>query len=319
MNREELERQMNHCGSTREPFIFGIDFEMAEAFLYTSPKECREVLFDFNGYSNCAKEIRATPTITPEPMSFEEYQKRFDICHSGLRRGDSFLLNLTVPTPIHSNSTLEDIFHASKARYRVHLPRRFTCFSPESFVIIEDGTIRSFPMKGTIDSSVEDAANKILSDYKEECEHSTIVDLIRNDLNRVGRATRVERFRYIDELHTSRGSILQVSSEVCSELGDNYLSRLGTTILELLPAGSVSGAPKDSTLSIIAEAEGQRRGFYCGIAGYFDGSRFESCVLIRYIEEHNGALRYRSGGGVTINSDAKSEYKEIIDKIYIPR
>ena len=147
---------------------------------------------------------------------------------------------------------------------------------------------------------------------------NTIVDLIRNDLNRVAEQVDVRRFRYIDRLQVSRGEILQVSSEVTGRLTGNYYSRLGEVIFGMLPAGSVSGAPKPSTLHIISCAEGGRRGFYTGVFGYFDGKRLDSAVMIRYIEECDGQYYFRSGGGITINSDCRAEYEEVLAKVYLP-
>jgi len=123
-------------------------------------------------------------------------------------------------------------------------------------------------MKGTIDATVPDAENVILNDPKETAEHYTIVDLIRNDLSIVAKNVRVKRFRYIDLIRTDTKNLLQVSSEICGDLENGYESALGDIIFSLLPAGSVSGAPKKKTTEIIAAAEGTKRGYYTGIAGY---------------------------------------------------
>jgi para-aminobenzoate synthetase component 1 len=149
-------------------------------------------------------------------------------------------------------------------------------------------------------------------------EHFTIVDLIRNDLSQVANEVKVERFRYLDEIKTAGKNLLQVSSSIRGRLPVNYRSRLGEILFQLLPAGSVSGAPKKKTLEIIREAEKQNRGFYTGVAFYDDGQNLDSCVLIRFIEKLNQGLVYRSGGGITTKSKARLEYQEMIDKIYVP-
>ena len=87
---------------------------------------------------------------------------------------------------------------------------------------------------------------------------------------------------------------------------------------KLLPAGSISGAPKKKTVEIICKAENYKRGFYTGIFGFFDGEKLDSGVMIRYIEEQNGKLIFKSGGGVTTFSDEEKEYNEMIDKVYVP-
>ena len=93
---------------------------------------------------------------------------------------------------------------------------------------------------------------------------------------------------------------------------------LSYSIFDMLPAGSVTGAPKVKTLDIIKNAENYDRGFYTGVAGFFDGKELDSCVLIRYVEKNNGDLIYKSGGGITSQSILEEEYQELIDKIYVP-
>ena len=143
---------------------------------------------------------------------------------------------------------------------------------------------------------------------------------MRNDLSRVAERVRVERFKYLTELTTSRGPLLQMSSEVVGRI-DRSALRLGDLLLELLPAGSISGAPKGATLELIRSAEGVPRGFYTGVWGYFDGERLDTAVLIRYLEyeAETGRYYYRSGGGITINSQAEDEWRECLQKIYIPQ
>ena len=86
----------------------------------------------------------------------------------------------------------------------------------------------------------------------------------------------------------------------------------------MLPAGSICGAPKEKTVSIIQEVEQEKRGYYTGIFGFFDGENLDSAVNIRYLEKHQSEIRYRSGGGITSLSNLESEYNELIEKIYVP-
>jgi 3-isopropylmalate dehydratase large subunit len=183
---------------------------------------------------------------------------------------------------------------------------------------ITDGKIYTFPMKGTIDASVPDAETLIINDEKETTEHNTIVDLLRNDISRVAHRVQVNRFRYIDEIKTNRSKILQVSSEIEGTLSTKYISEIGDIIFNLLPAGSVSGAPKESTLRLIRESESSCRGFYTGVAGYFDGANLDSFVLIRFIEQNEEGLVFRSGGGITAGSELNKEYSEAVQKVYLP-
>jgi len=88
--------------------------------------------------------------------------------------------------------------------------------------------------------------------------------------------------------------------------------------LQLLPAGSITGAPKSKTVEIIAKAENYKRNYYTGIFGVYDGNTLESAVMIRFIEKDFGQLYFKSGGGITSMSDPVKEYDELIQKIYVP-
>lgn len=318
--------QMNRAGQEGKPFFFALDYELAECILWLDPMQqpapidglCFRVGEVTSSFQPRCGEPPQIISVYPEGEA--AYSARFDVVYRGLERGDSFLTNLTLRTPIELRGSLSDVYAHTRARYQVLCPGRFVCFSPECFVRISaEGVIRTYPMKGTIAADLPDAATRLLTDYKEGAEHYTIVDLMRNDLNQVAERTRVERFKYLERLSTSRGDIFQMSSEVVAKLPEGWRARLGDTLRALLPAGSISGAPKAKTCEIIRQAEGAPRGFYTGICGYFDGAALEAGVLIRFIEQDGaGRLYYRSGGGITINSERGDEYRECLQKIYLP-
>lgn len=317
--------QINRAGKEGIPFFFALDYELTELILWMKPLELPPPIAGLSfrigevTSGSCPKNV-CTPSITAVYAEGEaRYAERFAIVYRGLMRGDSFLTNLTLRTPIALEGTLADVYAHTRARYQVYCPERFVCFSPECFVkITPSGRISTYPMKGTIDASHPDAEHSLLNDYKEGAEHYTIVDLMRNDLNRVAERIDVARFKYLDRLTTTRGDMLQMSSEVVGELEQGWAARLGDILLSLLPAGSISGAPKAKTCAIIQEAEGCPRGFYTGICGYFDGESLDTGVMIRYIEQVGEAFYYRSGGGITINSKQEEEYRECLQKIYLP-
>jgi para-aminobenzoate synthetase component 1 len=128
----------------------------------------------------------------------------------------------------------------------------------------------------------------------------------------------VKRYRYIEKLQTNKGELLQVSSEIVGTLPTDYKTKLGELLLSLLPAGSISGAPKPKTVEIIKKAESYNRGFYTGIFGFFDGKTVDSAVMIRFIEQQENAFVFKSGGGITSQSDVQKEYEELIQKVYVP-
>lgn len=280
------------------------------------------ILFDINGVTNAAPDtqttLRTPVTLVASPITLQAYKSKFDHVYDRLCYGDSFLTNLTIKTPVTLPESLESIFYRSHARYKLWLDNQCLVFSPETFVRIENGKIYAHPMKGTIDAAIPQAEAKILADVKELAEHVTIVDLIRNDLSQIATNVRVTRFRYVERLRTSNKELLQVSSEIQGDLPPGYTHMLGDLLLRLLPAGSISGAPKHKTMEIIAHAENEERGYYTGVFGYFDGQALDSGVMIRFIEKNDHGYAYRSGGGITTQSVVTAEYNEAIDKVYVP-
>ena len=373
--KQEIIDKINRLASQDEPFLFVINYQGDKAFIRLlsdiNPEEC---LFDFEGRGNLShvwketwkegtseeeiwkeetlKEEISETTWQIEPPLYEDYERSFNIVKSNIMAGNSYLTNLTCKVPVSCNLSLEDIFHRAKGKYKLLLRRKrnltpFVCFSPETFVRIKGGRIYSYPMKGTLDASLPDAEKQLMEDRKEAAEHATIVDLIRNDLSRVAEDVRVDKYRYIDVLHTNKGDILQTSSEISGRLPEDYPHHLGEILDVQLPAGSITGAPKDKTMQIIQEAEGYDRGFYTGIMGIYDQGELNSAVMIRFIEEETSPvdfeadgeknfkasegktsegkepkasrkLYFKAGGGITSKSDCRKEYEEVIQKIYLP-
>lgn len=312
--------QMDQLGTKGTPFLFMIDFEMNYPLVIPfNDVQPEDILFDVEGFRNYASLEPQKKCFfrIKEAISYEKYRLAFDYCHQQLKLGNSYLLNLTFPTEIETNLSLEDIFMMSSSKYKLWYQNSFVCFSPETFIKIYDGKIYSFPMKGTIDASIPDAENIILNDEKETAEHYTIVDLIRNDLSLVSKNVRVDNFRYIDHIQTNNKNLLQVSSKISGVLPEGYTNYIGNIIRILLPAGSVSGAPKKKTIEIIQCAENYQRGYYTGVFGYFDGINLNSAVMIRFIERIYGKLFYKSGGGITTRSQPTDEYEELLNKIYL--
>ena len=312
---------MNHFGKSKLPMLFLIDFEMESPLIIPLNEiNSEKIEYYIDGFTNSTTEKKEINKInlTKQPISFKNYEIAFNKVKQNLNFGNSYLTNLTFPTKIEIDISINDIFINSHSKYKLIFNDEFVVFSPETFVKIENNIISSFPMKGTIDAGIPNAKEILTNSFKEIAEHNTIVDLIRNDLSMVSKNVFVENFRYIEEISTNEKKLLQASSKISGQLDSNFNEHIGEIIFSLLPAGSVSGAPKKKTLEIIKEAETSKRGYYTGICGYFNGEKLDSFVMIRFIEKKNNELFYRSGGGITVNSDLHSEYNELIDKVYVP-
>ncbi len=283
--------------------------------------------YNINNYNNKQKTIKNYKNISIKkfPIDFETYNNSFKLVTDEQKKGNSFLLNLTFKTPIEINYlSLEDIFYLSIAKYKLYFIKdgyEFVVFSPETFINIDEkNRIFTYPVKGTTDAKLQNSKKNLLHNSKELAEHLTVVDLLRNDLNIVSSEIKVNKFRYIEKIRTNASPLLQMVSEIEGKLKDGYIKKLGDIFLKLLPAGSISGAPKRKTLEIIKQAELEPRGYYTGVFGYYDAIKncLKSSVMIRFIENKDNKLYYRSGGGITIYSDALKEYNEMIEKIYVP-
>lgn len=311
---------MSRMAARGTSFLFIIDAWARRAVVLT-PAEARDLGIRWS------LGRPAAPLQSPPPYRFQalavarsRYAAAFRLIREAQLKGETWLANLTFPSALRTSLGLRDFALFARAPFRLYVPGAFAVFSPERFVRIDSsGRIGAYPMKGTIDAAEPEAAATILADDKEAAEHATIVDLIRNDIGRVARRVAVPRFRFITPVDSARGRLLQVSSEVTGELGERWRAQAGAVLERLLPAGSVTGAPKRRTVEIIRQAEIDDRGWYAGVFGYFDGRALDSAVSIRFVEQSDsGSLVYRSGGGITINSNIDKEYAELQAKIYVP-
>jgi len=321
-SKDEANVLMNKYGKEQRPFFFMVDYLQQKNLVIPldeiNPEEIQFEMEHYSLKSDRIPDFEEEVSISHDGYSKLSYSRQFKQVVSEIKRGNSFLVNLTCETPIKTNSGLKSIFQIAEAKYKLLYKDQFVVFSPETFIRITNGILSSFPMKGTIDALLPDAAETILNDPKEKAEHSTIVDLIRNDLSMVAENVQVVRFRYLDELTTDSGKLLQVSSEISGELPEGFQEEIGDIIFKLLPAGSITGAPKNKTMEIIQNAETYERGFYTGVFGVSDGQNLDSAVMIRFIEKTDHGLVYKSGGGITAFSNLDDEYHEMLKKIYVP-
>ena len=307
-----------------KPFFFAVDFEK-EHWILLEPEEAAKngIYYSVKGQSN---EVQAVPSAvaqlriqTDQLHALEStYIEAFEKVRAEILWGNSFLLNLTFPVEVELQGTLQDVFWQSKAPYKLLWKNQFTVFSPESFIRIIDNFIETFPMKGTRAADQPGASEELLEDKKEQAEHATIVDLLRNDLSQFAHSVRVKRYRYVEEIQRPQGGLLQSSTHIKGELPKDWKYHFAEYLSRLLPAGSVSGAPKPQTLDIIRAAESGARGFYTGVFGFYDGTTLDSAVAIRFLERRNNKVYYRAGGGITHLSQREHEFDELLQKVYLP-
>lgn len=217
---------INLLASQGDDFLFVINYLGTKAYIKklteVNPDEC---LYDFEGTSNvpalsCQQEKLDKWQVFPP--SFGEYKKSFQHVKANILAGNSYLTNLTCQAKVECNLSLLDIFLKAKGKYKLLLRDKkslhgdFVCFSPETFVKIKGGRIYSYPMKGTLDAAIPNAKQVLMQDKKEAAEHATIVDLIRNDLSRVATEVRVDKYRYMDVLHTNKGDRQGLRDGACS-------------------------------------------------------------------------------------------------------
>ena len=188
--------------------------------------------------------------------------------------------------------------------------------SPETLVKLENGILHTFPLAGTRPrgkTEAEDAAleAELLADKKELAEHNMLVDLGRNDLGKVSRFGSVE----VEKLHSIErySHVMHIGSTVRGVIREDKDAL--DAIEAVLPAGTLSGAPKIRACQLIADLENNKRGIYGGAIGYIDFTgNMDTCIAIRIAYRKNGRVFVRSGAGIVADSDPEKEFQECINK-----
>ena len=188
--------------------------------------------------------------------------------------------------------------------------------SPETLVRLEDGVLHTFPLAGTRPrgkTEEEDRAleAELLADEKELAEHNMLVDLGRNDLGRISRfgTVKVEKLHSIERF----SHVMHIGSTVRGEIGGGYDAL--DAIEAVLPAGTLSGAPKIRACQLIGELENNKRGIYGGAIGYIDFTgNMDTCIAIRIAYKKNGRVFVRSGAGIVADSVPEREFEECLNK-----
>ena len=263
------------------------------------------------------------PSNWQEVTSAEDYEKAIAQIHHHLRQGDTYQVNYTVqlkqnlstnPFAIYNRMVVEQ--EAGYNAYVEHDEMAVISMSPELFFEQNDRELTTRPMKGTTQRGVTDdedlkEAAWLEQDPKNRSENMMIVDLLRNDMNRISEvgSEHVERLCQVEQYST----VWQMTSTIKSQLREDV--DLVVIFRSLFPCGSITGAPKIATMEIIKDLEPQPRGVYCGTIGILlpNGRRIFN-VAIRTIQLHQGKAIYGVGGGITWDSTWESEYREVHQK-----
>ena len=188
--------------------------------------------------------------------------------------------------------------------------------SPETLVKLENGILHTFPLAGTRPRGKTEAEDKaleqeLLADEKELAEHNMLVDLGRNDLGKISKFGTVE----VEKLHSVErfSHVMHIGSTVRGEIRDDKDAL--DAIEAVLPAGTLSGAPKIRACQLIGELENNKRGIYGGAIGYIDFTgNMDTCIAIRIAYKKNGKVFVRSGAGIVADSDPEKEFEECLNK-----
>lgn len=271
--------------------------------------------FEPDKFSN---DVYLNPKIS---LEFEKYKEKIEKIKDEISNGNTYEVNFTLDFDIDTKYLPNEIFNSllkvQKTPYCALLSNAFEdiiSFSPELFFKLEGNKIVTKPMKGTIcrgKSEIEDIKNKefLKNDPKNRAENVMIVDLLRNDLGKISKTGTVcaSKLFEIEEHKT----LFQMTSTVTSELLDNV--SIFDIFKAIFPSGSITGAPKISTMEIIDELEAGKRGVYCGAIGIINKKFMEFSVPIRILQKskNENTFKYRAGGAIVWNSNAKDEYDEV--------
>lgn len=282
-----------------------------------------EVLRLWNGASPASKFATLKSTFSPL-ITQNDYQKAFSAIHKALKEGRSYQVNLT--QAFHATYEGDSWEFYKKISQKNPVPfsafirtkdADILSFSPERFLLYEQGKMITAPIKGTIERSndfVEDERlkNELLSSEKNRAENVMIVDLLRNDLGKIAVAgtVQVSSLCAIESYNAVHHLVSTITAQCLPEIHpfDAFLS--------CFPGGSITGAPKIESMHIINEQEAYSRGVYCGSIGYFSRhGYFDTNIAIRTITAKNNILHLAAGGGIVIDSISEDEYRECFIKI----
>lgn len=286
-------------------------------------------LIYFEAFEDYEQFIPKTPdykigTIIEPLITKENYIKKIAYIKDKIKNGITYEVNYTYPSTLKTNAEEFDLYNYflqnQTTQYNAFLQNKYETilsFSPEMFFTIDGRKILTKPMKGTIQrgkTKQEDKKLKefLFNDIKNRAENIMIVDLLRNDLGRISTTGTVNVDKLFDiEEHKT---LFQMTSEISAELEENIT--LYDIINAIYPCGSITGAPKVSTMRVIEETEIDSRNVYCGAIGYLHKDKSVFSVPIRILQRkyYEKDYKYWAGGAIVWDSTAEDEWEETLTK-----
>ncbi len=275
-----------------------------------------------NGVKSNEKRGHLKSEVTPL-FSREEYCGMVEKAKQYIREGDIFQIVLSNRMSAEFEGSLLNTYRVLRtinpSPYMFYFSGtdvEIAGASPETLVKLEDGVLHTFPLAGTRPRGKTDEEDKaleadLLADEKELAEHNMLVDLGRNDLGRISKfgTVKVEKLRMIERY----SHVMHIGSTVRGEIREDCDAI--DAVSAVLPAGTLSGAPKIRACQLIAELENNKRGIYGGAIGYIDFTgNLDTCIAIRIAYKKNGKVFIRSGAGIVADSVPESEYQECLNK-----
>lgn len=291
---------------------------------YEAAKDTLKEMADLirNGEKEVFKPLELKTEITPH-FSEKQYCEMVEKAKEYIREGDIFQVVLSNPMRAEAEGSLFDTYRVLRTEnpspYMFYFSSddiELSGASPETLAKLENGKISTFPLAGTRPRGKDDEEDKaleaeLLKDEKELAEHNMLVDLGRNDIGKVSEigSVKVEEYLSIERF----SHVMHIGSTVTGKIRAD--KDAVDAVDAILPAGTLSGAPKFRACQIIEELENDKRGVYGGAIGYLDFTgNMDTCIAIRLVYKKNGRICIRSGAGVVADSVPENEFSECINK-----
>ena len=303
------------------------DFKESFDIVYRAYEEAEQRLLKIkyllqNGEKKHFEPIRLEAEIQPK-FSVEEYGRMVEAAKKYIKEGDIFQVVLSNPLKAKAAGSLFDTYRLLRASnpspymfYFNSADIEIAGASPETLVKVENNKVSTFPLAGTRPRGKDAAEDKaleeeLLADEKELAEHNMLVDLGRNDIGKISRMGSVRVDKYMEIEHFSH--VMHIGSTVVGELSNKHDAI--DAVDAILPAGTLSGAPKFRACQIIEQLEQSKRGIYGGAIGYLDFTgNLDVCIAIRLVYKKEDEICIRSGAGIVYDSIPNNEALECINK-----